>query len=327
MAPPPIVDAGVPDAHEAQLASVAPSPISLPGPRDHHTTAVIQVAGKPYLYVVGGTNAWMTIYDQILRAPIAQDGSLGAFESIGKLREPRAGHAMIVIDDHVIVSGGNSTAGMLDSTIVAALEPDGTLGEWSTGPKLPFPVMHHSCNADGANIYCVGGRIAGNYTGTLVVRTAWNGALDPYAPMPPLAKSIGFHQAFVRDHVLFIAGGLHRDAGMADFDRLTSISKIALDGNDVWQDAGALPEPRYAGSAEVVGSCVYFAGGQNGNDEPVDSIWSMGPDGAITTIAAKLSVPRMHVHQTPAFGGFLYSVGGRDADNRSLARIDIGTFE
>ena len=37
--------------------------------RDHHTTLVIEVGAGALVYVMGGTDAWATIYDDILRAP------------------------------------------------------------------------------------------------------------------------------------------------------------------------------------------------------------------------------------------------------------------
>jgi hypothetical protein len=43
--------------------------------------------------------------------------------------------------------------------------------------------------------------------------------------------------------------------------------------------------------------------------------------------ATKLSDPRMHVHQAPVHGRFMFFVGGRSADDRSLETIDVGRFD
>ena len=42
----------------------------------------------------------------------------------------------------------------------------------------------------------------------------------------------------------------------------------------------------------------------------------------------KLSVKRGHVHQTPTYKNFIYSIGGRGNDGlKSIGTIDVGTFD
>lgn len=77
---------------------------------------------------------------------------------------------------------------------------------------------------------------------------------------------------------------------------------------------------------------VYFVGGQNEKDEPVSTIVAatLAANGHIAdarVLPAKVSAARMHVHQTPLFGRWIYSVGGRDVDDRSLGLVDIGAFD
>src|SRR5262249_39904955 len=103
-APPPPAD---PTLHIAS-SSVTVSPV-----RDHHVTVIV----GSFLYVIGGTDAWTTIHDDVLRAHIGEDGSLGAFEHIGTLPEPRAGHAAVVVGQHFVISGGHtmSASGAMSS--------------------------------------------------------------------------------------------------------------------------------------------------------------------------------------------------------------------
>ena len=318
------------------------SPTELPGPRDHHTTLVAEPGGKPYLYVFGGgKDENTTIYRDVLRAPIGNDGSLGAFEEIGELPEPRLGHTTVLIGDRVIVAGGLSEgpSGLhsLRTTVISTLTTDGALGPWSEGPDLPQAVMHHSCNAHGSNVICVGGRIAGNYTSDLAVRAelAADGTLAPYQPVSPLSASIGFHQAFIRDDTLYLAGGLHRDAPMPEFDLLTRISRaeIAEDGSlGPWVPAGELPVPLNVGAAELFLDRVYWVGGMHGAHGATASVLegAFREDGSVAdvvTSGALLSAARMHVHQTPSYKSWIYSVGGRGDQEASLASVDIGSFE
>jgi hypothetical protein len=309
------------------------SKAELPAPRDHHTTLVAEPGGEPYLYVFGGGTDGNTT--------IGSDGSLGAFEEIGELPEPRLGHTTVLIGNRVIVSGGLSDgpSGLhaLRTTAIATLTDDGALGPWSEGPDLPQAVMHHSCNAYGSQVICIGGRIAGNYTSDLAVRAelAADGTLTPYQAVSQLSASIGFHQAFIRDRALYIAGGLHRDAPMPDFDLLTSVwrAEIGEDGSlGPWVAAGELPAPMNVGAAELFLDRVYWVGGMHGVHGATASVLESAfrDDGSVAdvvTSAAKLSAERMHVHQTPVYKTWIYAVGGRDTQDASLASIDIGTFE
>src|SRR5688500_18692817 len=71
------------------------SDVAIDPGRDHHTTMVIDTPSGPWLYVVGGTDAWSVMHNDVQRAHIGNDGKLGAFESAGMLPDPRAGHCMV----------------------------------------------------------------------------------------------------------------------------------------------------------------------------------------------------------------------------------------
>lgn len=329
------------ERHCVTRLTIATSPQTT-GRRDHHTTNIITTRGGPYLYVMGGTNAWTTIYDDIVRAPISADGSLGTFETVGHLPQSRAGHTTALMGNHLVVSGGNSmdvhhAMTLLDSTIVATIDADGAIGTWQPGPPLPMAVMHHTCNAKRNWMYCVGGRINGNFTSTLAVRAELrdDGTLSDYLALPPPQQSFGFHQALIHQDALYVMGGMHRDSPMSDFARLSDIFRLDLqsDGSTgAWRAVGRLPEVRYAAAAEAFGDDVYLLGGQNGNDDVVSSILrgTFASDGSLadfSVLPVKLSTARMHVHQTPIHDHFIYSVGGRTEADKSIEDIDIGTFD
>jgi hypothetical protein len=321
--------------------TMAGSPVTISPKRDHHTTLVAELDGKAFVYVFGGgTDQNETIYDDIQRAPIAEDGSLGAFETIGKLPEPRLGHTTVLVGDRIIVSGGLSAflgqRHLLTSTTIATLEQDGRLGPWMDGPDLPVPVMHHTCDAEGTRIYCVGGRIDGNFTSDLAVRTELgsDGTLAPYAPVSPLPQTVAFHQAFVRGGGLYIAGGLHRDAPAPSFDLLSGVLRagIASDGTlGPWQEAGQLPVALNIGAAQPFGDRVYFLGGMDPDQWSWTSVLAASFDAAGTiadvTSVAELTTTRMHMHQAPVYRRWIYAVAGRDETEASLTSVEVGTFE
>ena len=101
-----------------------------------------------------------------------------------------------------------------------------------------------------------------------------------------------------------------------------------------WIAAGTLPVGLSVTAAQQYGCQVYMLGGltEESTDEPFsDRILrgSIGADGSFTNVtvdAAKLSIKRGHVHQTPVWKNFIYSIGGRGNEGTSLGTIDIGTF-
>ena len=245
----------------------------------------------------------------------------------------------VIVDGRVVLLGGITMLGAamktLDTTAVAEIGADGRLGTWRAGPALPTPVMHHTCSVFGRTLHCVGGRIAGNVTSTLAVYATLgkDGTLGPFAPMSALPASLGFHQAFVHGERLYVAGGLERDTASADFTRKKEVFSLGLDApaTNPWVHAGDLPAARNVGAAEAVGDRVYLSGGIDASDQLLDSIVAgdFAADGSVTFTKepAKLSSPRMHVHQTPSWGRFMYFVGGRDALDHAVGVIDRGTFE
>lgn len=308
--------------------------------RDHHTTTVLEARGRPFVYVIGGTDGWATVHSDVLRAPIQSDGSLGPFEKIGDLPQSRAGHTTVVVGRQILVSGGITHVPgglvLLDTTVVSTLQDDGSLGPWGPGPTLPEPVMHHTCHSSGMTVFCVGGRIRGNFTGALAVRTELkgDGTFAPWTPVTPLASTRGFHQSFIYRGALFVAGGLHRDAPMPTFDMLKDVisAEIAADGSlGPWKSAGELPQHLSISAAEIFNDRVYFVGGMDA-DRALDTVTaaSFASDAGLTDfqqLDSRLSRPRMHVHQCPVYRKWIYSIGGRDSNDSSLGTVDVGTFQ
>jgi hypothetical protein len=326
----------------ASTLSVARTDVAVTPGRDHHVTFVAESGDGPSLYVLGGGTAGLsTLLSDVQRAPLGESGTIDAFLPAGELPEPRAGHTAVVLGEHVVVAGGLTAVpgGLISlaTTAIARIMEDGSLGEWRQGPSLPLPVMHHTCNAVGLRMYCVGGRITGNLTASLSVMTELSeeGELALFSTVSPLPQSIGFHQSFVRDGALYVAGGLHRDSAPDGFDRLDEVLRATIENDGTlspWSSAGVLPFPLQLAAAEVFLDNVYFVGGMDGNDQILDTIVvaSFDSDGALTdarTHPEKLPGARMHVHQTPAYGRWLFSVGGRNGFDDSVGTVDVMTFE
>lgn len=333
----PMPDGGPPlDAGREAELSWGLASVKLPAPRDHHATVV----SGSFIYVVGGTDSWDVIGDEIFRFEIDSDGALRPAVKVGRLPQPRAGHTAVVLEKKLVVTGGLTQvpAGryMLDSTIWAEIDGDGGLGPWTAGPALPMPVMHHGCDVVGRRMHCFGGRITGNFTGTLAVSTGVTstGGLENFEASSALPHSLGFQQSFVSRDALYLVGGLQRDAPMATFIRPTrALRAKALDDGRLgqWEEAGGLPESIHVGAASVFRDRVYVVGGIDEHDRTINTVFSSALDDQTPLLfssnQATPAVARAHVHQLASAGARVYLIGGRLESNRSTDSIEVGTFE
>jgi len=345
-APSAAADAGTADAAVADppcdppKITFARSSVAIDPPRDHHVTLVREVAGVPYLYVLGGEqDDFATVFGDVQRARIAADGSLGPFEKAGTIPRGRAGAALAVVGDDVVLAGGvvgEPKTGFTDDFLVARFDAGGRLDTWRSGPLLPYKVQHAAAVVVGRDVYVFGGT-RGSSASNISVRTTVgaDGSLAPLTSLTPLETPRSHHAAFIRNGMVFLVGGLDKGPvgnppSLSDVVR----AKLQPDGTlGAWEAAGAISSPLSVSAAQEVGCSILFAGGlDDGKSGPFsDGILrgSVGSDGTFKAEApldARLSVKRGHVHQTPMYGRFMYSVAGRANDMSTLGTIDVGTI-
>lgn len=309
--------------------------------RDHHTTHIFDVGSDHYLYVFGGTPSWATIYDDILRAKIGADGSLGAFESAGTIPHKRAGHMTARVKDKVILVGG-STLSAGSMTISATVDvgtfgADGKISGWVDGPKMPEGVMHHTIAVVGDWLFVFGGR--GQTTGASVdqvlrAKLGDDGVPGAFEKLAPLPEKRSHAMTFQVGRWVYIAGGLTGDPvenppSRSDIIRTT----IGDDGSlGDWETVGKFPTGGLSVSAaQVFGRSVYFMGGLPGGSSYTKNVYTAhinedGSLGPVTALPTKLPTARAHVHQTPVLGHNIYSVGGHLDSESSTGEVVVGTF-
>lgn len=308
--------------------------------RDHHTTAVIETASGPYLYVFGGTDDWRVVHDDVQRARIQDDGTLAAFEPAGKLPAPRAGHCHVQVKDRILLAGGivpkGGSMGVNRTSVLVKIGADGAVTDAVPGPDLPQAVMHLTCNVLGDYVYALGGRFSDSKSTTMSARAHINedGTLGAFEAQTPLKPDRSHHASFVREKRLYVVGGITGDPAGDSVDRSDAImAEIGDDGVlGPWAAAGKLPEALSVTTAQLYKDAVYILGGlEDGvvfSDKARRATFNV--DGTLTKFTAlpsKLPAGRGHVHQTPMWKTFIFSVGGKDNDQMSLGTVDIGRFE
>jgi hypothetical protein len=326
----------------AETLSVSRANVAINPPRDHHASLVRETDGGAFLYVFGGgTDEFRAVHGDVQRAEIHADGTLGGFAKLADMPQGRAGSGVAFTHDLVILTGGvvgTSAPAISDDTVYARLGRDGVIGEWKAGPALPRAVMHPSSVAHGDWVYVFGGTTGTAATAVSVrAKIEADGTLSEFIPTTKLSPARSHQAAFVYSGFIYLAGGLSENP-MTNPPSRTDIvrAEIQADGSlGEWLPAGTLPVPLSVSAGELRGCSVYFFGGLSDSESRApftDTILrgTLAEDGSVVDIVAessKLSVKRGHVHQTPSYGNFIFSVGGRGNDAfASLGTVDIGTF-
>lgn len=295
---------------------------SLTTARDHHVTFAATTPAGDFLYVAGGANAY-TILTNIERAPIEKDGSLGVFQSDVPLPEGLAGAGLaqigntVVIAGGLIVSGGTAISGK--STYVGTVDDAAKLS-FAKGPDLVTDRYHVSLSTDRGFVYAIGGLrqfyTNGNPMQTVsdaVERATFDGkTVGKWASLSALPHPLTHQAAVVRDHAIYLVGGVETTTVVTDILR----ADLDAQGNvGAWKSAGMLPEGRATSAAFVFLNQLYvLCGSTLAQGGEVDTVLraSFDKEGGLGSFEELAPVPmaRAHVHQTPFLNGFIYSAGG-----------------
>jgi hypothetical protein len=115
-------------------------------------------------------------------------GELGAWQAALPLPTPRANHCSAVIDDWVLVIGGNyqqdGSFVKTDEIHAAQLGADGTLGPWQLAGRTASPVTECEATSDGHHLYIIDGIYDREEDG----RQVWTAELDAHGMIGPLTS-------------------------------------------------------------------------------------------------------------------------------------------
>ena len=318
----------------AQTPAPAPAPAvtiewqtapSLKLPRDHHSTFLIQRPGADFLYIAGGTN-YKDLYDSVERARINADGSVSAWEEVGKLPSPRGGTSVAVVGDFAVLTGGQISAGggmkgltRINEVLIARIQKDGSLGAWTASTPMPRARFHHPALSHNGWVYVVGGQGEKEAeAGVFAAKVTSDGKIEAWQEAKPLPRPRSHHAAFVHDNHIYVTGGLDGPVGGHQAVFLDVIrAKINEDGSlGDWQIVSRIPHSYATHASHWYGNHLWMIGGVEDNARFVDTILraELRADnrvGGWTKLEPGLPLARGHVHNTPIVNGRMYSAGGR----------------
>jgi hypothetical protein len=314
-------------------------------PRDHHATFAVDpgASSARFVYVGGGfSQASSALLTDVVRAPVASDGTLGVWSEAAKLPVAIAGMGVAVTHGEVILTGGYFSA----KTWTADIQADGSLGTWTAGPVLSKELFHTAAAVYGDFLYVVGG-----LTGTALDTTtddvqrsaiAADGTLGAFQTVAHLPYTLSHHVLIIDGATLYVIGGQtgNPNDNSGTPHREVQIAALAADGSlGAWTQGPDTPEG-YSTSAGVVhDGFMYVVGGIV--DATMDESGGVATANVLRTTvagpgmlgawavdkASKLPAARSHVHQVPLLGSHLYSVAGMTNNGDDTNAVAVGVFQ
>jgi galactose oxidase-like protein len=168
--------------------------------------ATVEVIGDN-LYLIGGSDD-AGVLDEVERAPIGADGSLGTFAVVPGIKQQRAAHTSHVIGSSLYVLGG--LAGSNQSSVDQAAIAGDTFGAFttlSTVAIVPARANHASIVA-GDSVFVIGGyNEALGTTGPVLQAMIDANGLSPFQQLASAAPRVG-HTSVRIGRSVYVFGGI-----------------------------------------------------------------------------------------------------------------------
>lgn len=308
-------------------------------PRNHHSSALVEVDAGAFLYVVGGGSG-NSLQGFVDRAKLNDDGSIGAFEQLPQQLPMGLGGATGALLHRVLViSGGTTIFAVSDKSHFAQVKDDGSLSAFFPAGSIGHPRMHPASVVRGDFVYVLGG-FRDPEVWDDVVKAQWypNETLGPWNPGGTLPGR-RTHMAATRvGDVVYLTGGLDQSP-YGGPPSLKTVSRGSFDANGdlgSWASMPELPVALATHASAHWGGWLYVMGGisqsATGTSDQEKRVWraAIGDDFGLSAWegVAGLPVARGHVHDLPIFKNHLYSIAGAvDFSLGSTGAIQIGTFQ
>jgi hypothetical protein len=252
-----------------------PAPVSLSWkytsnlvqPRYLHASA----AWGNYIYVLGGEYNGQAI-SSIEKATRNNDGSLGSWQEIGTLPEPRKGLKAFVNGDYFYVIGGQNKSGqVLKEVLYAHINSDGSLGSWQTTSPIDGRYNHAAVAANGY-VYMIGGVNGTALNSVFYSRINSDGSLNAWQPTSSLITQRQGTDAVTSGSYIYVPTGNNASG------KLESVEYAAIqpDGSlGAWKITSPVTTPRVYHTVVSDGNSIFIIGGSAySSNDSIDSVES-----------------------------------------------------
>jgi hypothetical protein len=313
---------------------------------------------KNRVYIFGGETTGGTVLSTIYTAPINPDGTLGTWSTYSiSMPGPVKYQQIFVTKNTLYMIGGNSSGSTVISTVYACvINPDGTLGTWTTVSALPTTINVSQIFATKSKVYLIGGANGVVYLQS-VYYVSVNGGKNDYSVyyedttnnylMPgsgqpwrqqyqinnsqstditgwasgtALPASVGVSQAVVTKNRVYLLGG---DIGNNVISTVYT-APINTDGTlGTWVTTNSLPAPVSRSQAVVTKNRVYLIGSYNGSAYTANVYTApINADGTLGSWTSGTSLPGANcVSQIIVTRNRLYVLGGSNNGTSALSTV------
>ena len=245
-------------------------------------------------YLLGGTINGTPSAD-VYTAPINPDGTLGAWTTAASLPDTLVYSQAIVTKTQVYLLGGHTGSGSSSATYTAPINPDGTLGAWTTGTSLPAVVHLSQAIVTKNRVYLLGGNINGwSSAATYTAPINPDGTLGAWTTAASLPDTLVYSQAIVTKTQVYLLGGNNSGGRSSD----TYTAPINPDGTlGAWTTGASLPDTVYLSQAIVTKTQVHLLGGyDSGGNSATTYTAPINPDGTLGAWTTSTSLPAAVYH-------------------------------
>ncbi len=278
-----------------------------------------------YLYNIGGcsvTNGNAAGIN-VFRAPVHDDGTIGAWTNATSLPEAVNNHASVSANGFLYVLGGYHyfpTAGNIASNVVyyGNIHADGTIGLWQTANPLPVNLAGLSASVWSNTIYVIGGFDGNAEHNTVFSATIQtDGSLSAWATNTPVPVPGGpyggpgiYLHASVANGFLYVLGGLS-DGGTDNSGKIYCAKINGGGGIGAWTNTTPLPQGLCSFGAVVAGGRVFTIGGYNVSPQNEFYNATVLVDGSLSSWSAGPNLPQpLSAQGTAASGSYIFTSGG-----------------
>jgi non-specific serine/threonine protein kinase len=219
-----------------------------PLPRGLHHAAAVAYRGE--LIVIGG---WEPRGSDLTAFTSGEVMALrkGKWVRLAPLRHPRAAAAAAVVDDKIVVFGGQADKKLVEQTEYL---PGGV--KWHDGADLPTPREHLAAASDGRFIYAVGGRELSADANTRALER-YDARADRWTKLPSMPVASGSLGAAILKGRLVVVGG-------EDSTRVLDTVQSYRLKSQRWARLDPLPTPRHGLAVAAFGDTLYAIDGALG---------------------------------------------------------------
>ncbi len=222
-------------ARVAQSGALDPwstSSTQLPVARAYHATVaataftapIDTTAGAGYLYAIGGVDSAGAATNTVYYARVALDGTVGAWQTSTPLPNAVRAASAVVFRGFIYLGGGAEASNMpTRNAWRAAVNADGTIGQWQSMTGLPNAAAFHALTNFGPYLYATGGdvgavsttqsttsggELSATYLARVNLRTG-DLAAGAWSPLSSMSKARSKHNTVLGGGYLFTTSGVY----------------------------------------------------------------------------------------------------------------------